>query len=285
VAVGPILRTVKQAVWLGWKVETNWADPLVFAIYYLIRPIAGLLIVGFMYWIGSGGIIGRLDPQLFAYMFIGNSFFQYLFQIVNTMTMLIHEDRSHYEVLKHIYLAPGSLSWYIVGRALNGVMNASVSLVLSLAFGVAIFQYGIGIPISINWLSIDWALLGLALALGIVCFMAIGFILCAINIMTSKVQFMLTEYVSGILYLFGGVVFMPQILPAWGQAISNGLPITYFLSTIRYAILHQAGFDVQTNLLYLLITFAATMIVGALAFKFAMHRARKNGLIDKKEEY
>lgn len=284
-AVGPILRTVKQAVWLGWKVETNWTDPLVFAIYYMIRPIAGLLIVGFMYWIGSGGVVGGLNPQLFAYMFIGNSFFQYLFQIVNTMTMLIHEDRSHYEVLKHIYLAPGSLSWYIVGRALNGVMNASVSLALSLAFGVAIFQYGMGIPIPINWLSIDWGLLGLALALGIVCFMAIGFILCAINIMTSKVQFMLTEYVSGILYLFGGVVFTPEILPAWGQAISNGLPITYFLSTIRYAILHQADFDVQTNLVYLLVTFAATMVVGALVFKFAMHKARKNGLIDKKEEY
>jgi len=283
VAVGTILRTVKQAVWLGWKVETNWADPLVFAIYYLIRPIAGLLIVGFMYLIGS--YAGGLDSQLFAYMFIGNCFFQYLFQIVNTMTMLIHEDRSHYEVLKHVYLAPGSLSWYIVGRALNGVMNASISLLLSFVFGVAIFQYGLGVQIPINWLGIDWLLLAASLGLGIVCFMGIGFILCAINIMTSKVQFMLTEYVSGILYLFGGVVFVPEILPAWGQAISSGLPITYFLSTIRYAILHQAGYDVQMNLLYLLVTFAATMIVGALIFRFAMHEARKNGLIDKKEEY
>lgn len=282
-AVGTILRTVKQAVWLGWKVETNWADPLVFAIYYLIRPIAGLLIVGFMYLIGS--YAGGLDSQLFAYMFIGNCFFQYLFQIVNTMTMLIHEDRSHYEVLKHVYLAPGSLSWYIVGRALNGVMNASISLLLSFVFGVAIFQYGLGVQIPINWLGIDWLLLAASLGLGIVCFMGIGFILCAINIMTSKVQFMLTEYVSGILYLFGGVVFVPEILPAWGQAISSGLPITYFLSTIRYAILHQAGYDVQMNLLYLLVTFAATMIVGALIFRFAMHEARKNGLIDKKEEY
>ncbi len=282
-AVGAVFRAVKQAVWLGWKVETNWADPLVFAIYYLIRPIAGLLIVGFMYLIGS--YAGGLDPQLFTYMFIGNSFFQYLFQIVNTMTMLIHEDRSHYEVLKHVYLAPGSLSVYIVGRALNGVINASISLLLSLAFGVAIFQYGLGVPIQINWLAIDWLLLALSLLIGIVCFMAIGFILCAINIMTSKVQFMLTEYVSGILYLFGGVVFIPEILPAWGQAISRGLPITYFLSTIRYAILHQAGYDVRMNLVYLLITFAATLVVGALVFRFAMHMARRNGLIDKKEEY
>jgi ABC-2 type transport system permease protein len=285
VAVGTILRTIKQAVWLGWKVETNWADPLVFAIYYMIRPIAGLLIVGFMYLIGSFASGGTLNPEYFVYMFIGNGFFLYVLQIMNTMTMLIHEDRSHYEVLKHIYLAPGSLSWYIVGRALNGVMNASISLLLSFVFGVAIFQYGLGVAIPINWLGIDWALLALALALGIVCFMAMGFILCGINIMTSKVQFMLTEYVSGILYLFGGVVFMPQILPQWGQAISNGLPITYFLGIIRYSILHQTDYNVQTGMLYLIVTLAATIIVGALVFRLAMYRARKIGLLDRKEEY
>lgn len=285
-AVNAILRTVKQAVWLGWKVETNWADPIVFAIYYLVRPIAGLLIVGFMFLIGSAvATSGPLDPNLFAFMFIGNSFFIYVFQVMMTMTMLIHEDRAHYEVLKHIYLTPGSLSWYIIGRALNGVMNASISLLLTLGFGVAIFQGLLHVPIAINWLSIDWGLLGLSLLLGIICFMAIGFILCGINIMTSKVQFMLNEYVSGILFLFGGVVFRPEILPSWGQAISNGLPITYFLRIIRGAILHQTGFNVQTDLFYLVVTMIATIIVGVLVFRVAMYKARRDGLIDKKEEY
>jgi len=284
-AVNAILRTVKQAVWVGWKVETNWADPLVFAIYYMIRPIAGLLIVGFVFLIGSFASGGALNSQYFAYMFIGNTFFLYVLQVMQTMTMLIHEDRSHYEVLKHIYLTPGSLSWYIVGRALNGVMNASVSLILTLGFGVLIFQGFLGVQIPVNWFGIDFSVLALSLTLGIVCFMAIGFILCGINIMTSKVQFMLTEYVSGILYLFGGVVFVPQILPPWGQIISNALPITYFLNSIRFSILHQGSLDVQTNFLYLVITMIATLIVGACVFRVAMYKARRDGLIDKKEEY
>jgi len=283
-AVGTILRTVKQAVWLGWKVETNWADPIVFAIYYLVRPVAGLLIVGFIFLIGSF-VSGIIDSNLFTFLFIGNSFFIYVIQIMMTMTMLIHEDRAHYEVLKHIYLAPGSLSWYIVGRALNGVMNASVSLLLTLGLGIAIFQYGLGIQVPINWLGIDWGLLGLTLLLGIVCFMGMGFILCGINIMTSKVQFMLTEYVSGILYLFGGVVFLPEILPTWGQQISNALPVTYFLKTVRSSFLHQANFDVQLNLLYLVVTMIGTVLLGLAVFKVAMFKARRDGLIDKKEEY
>jgi len=284
-AVNAILRTIKQAVWVGWKVETNWADPLVFAIYYMIRPIAGLLIVGFVFLIGSFASGGALNSQYFAYMFIGNTFFLYLLQVTQTMSMLIHEDRAHYEVLKHIYLTPGSLSWYIVGRALNGVMNASMSLILTLSFGVLIFQGFLGVQIPVNWFGIDFSVLALSLTLGIVCFMAIGFILCGINIMTSKVQFMLTEYVSGILYLFGGVVFVPQILPPWGQIISNALPITYFLNSIRFSILHQGSLDVQTNLLYLVITMFATLIAGACIFRVAMYKARRDGLIDKKEEY
>ncbi len=283
-AVGTILRAIKQAMWLGWKVETNWADPLVFAIYYLVRPVAGLLIVGFIFLVGSV-VTGTVDPLLFTYLFIGNSFFIYVMQVMMTMTMLIHEDRSHYEVLKHIYLAPGSLSWYIVGRALNGVMNASVSLLLTLGMGVAIFQLGMGINIPINWLAANWGLLALGLLLGIVCFMGMGFILCGINIMTSKVQFMLTDYVSGILYLFGGVVFLPSLLPSWGQYISNALPVTYFLNVVRFSFLPEAGFDVQLNLLYLAVTMIATVLIGMLVFKAAMYKARRDGLIDKKEEY
>jgi ABC-2 type transport system permease protein len=284
-AVNAILRTIKQAIWVGWKVETNWADPLVFAIYYLIRPIAGLLIVGFIFLIGSYASGGALNPDYFAYMFIGNSFFIYVVQIMMTMTMLIHEDRAHYEVLKHIYLTPGSLSWYIVGRALNGVMNASISLLLTLGFGVLVFQGLLGVQIPINWLGTDFSLLTLSLVLGIVCFMAIGFILCGINIMTSKVQFMLNEYVTGILYLFGGVVFAPEILPSWGQTISGALPITYFLSGVRLATLRQGVVDAQTSMLYLAVTTAATILLGAGVFRVALYKARKDGLIDKKEEY
>jgi ABC-2 type transport system permease protein len=275
---------MKQAVWLGWKVETNWADPLVFAIYYLIRPVAGLLIVGFMFLIGSG-VTGTIDPGLFAFMFVGNSFFLYAVQIMMTMSMLIHEDRSHYEVLKHIYLSPGSLWWYILGRSLNGVMNASISLLLTLGLGVLIFQGLLGVQIPINWSGIDFPVLALSLVMGLVCFIALGFVLCAINIMTSRVQFMLSEYVTGILYLFGGVVFLPQFLPSWGQAVSNVLPVTYFLRSVRFSILHETDVALQTDLLYLALTTIATIAVGIGFFKLAMYRARKLGLLDRKEEY
>lgn len=283
-AIDTILRTIKQAIWVGWKVETNWADPLVFAIYYLVRPLSSLLIVGFVFLVGRA-VGSYFTPGYFAFMFIGNSFFLYVTQIMMTMSMLIHDDRSHYEVLKHIYLAPASLSWYIIGRSLNGVVNASISLAMTLGFGMLIFQGLMGVQIPINWLAVNFPLLALTLVLGVICFTGMGFILCGVNIMTSKVQFMLSDYVSGILYLFGGVVFLPSVLPLWGQAVSSALPITYFLNCVRSSFLQQDSATVQTNLLYLVVTMIGTIIVGFLIFRFAMYWARKEGLIDRKEEY
>jgi ABC-type multidrug transport system permease subunit len=78
---------------------------------------------------------------------------------------------------------------------------------------------------------------------------------------------------------------MPEILPSWGQTVSNALPITYFLRSVRFSILHQATSPIQTDLLYLVLTMVATMIIGFAVFRIAEYKARRDGLIDKKEEY
>jgi len=285
VAVSTILRSVKQAIWVGWKVETNWADPLVFSIYYVIRPLAGLLIVGFVFLIGSA-VAGAFRPEYFAYMFIGNTFFIYVLQVTMTMGFLIHEDRSHYEVLRHIYLSPGSLPYYILGRALNGVLNASISLVLTIGLGVLIFQGLIGISLPIDWLSANYPAVALSLVVGTACMISIGFIFSGINLVTARIQFALPDYVSGIFYLLGGVVFPPEILPSWAQSVSNALPITYFLQAVRSSFgLAQPYDTLGADLLYLGLTTVVTAVVGALVFKAAEYKARKDGLIDRKEEY
>jgi hypothetical protein len=49
--------------------------------------------------------------------------------------------------------------------------------------------------------------------------------------------------------------------------------------------LPQPGFSVQSDLLSLILTMFATIMVGFAVFKFAMYMARRDGLIDKKEEY
>ncbi|MGH2417480.1 MAG: hypothetical protein ACRDFY_04030, partial [Candidatus Limnocylindria bacterium] len=42
-------RTFRTAIGLGWAIEANWSDPLLFAIYTLAKPLAaaGILIIMF----------------------------------------------------------------------------------------------------------------------------------------------------------------------------------------------------------------------------------------------
>ena len=41
-------RAFKSAAWLGWEMESNWAQPAVFLLYSVIRPLGAVGIVVFM---------------------------------------------------------------------------------------------------------------------------------------------------------------------------------------------------------------------------------------------
>src|SRR5205085_4140668 len=44
VAMRRLLARLRTASWLGWQVEANWADPVLFTIYAVLRPLATALI-------------------------------------------------------------------------------------------------------------------------------------------------------------------------------------------------------------------------------------------------
>ncbi len=33
-------RSFRTAAWLGWQIESNWADPFLFAVYSIVKPLA-----------------------------------------------------------------------------------------------------------------------------------------------------------------------------------------------------------------------------------------------------
>ena len=42
------IRNLRTALFLGWRVEANWTDPLLFVIYTVVKPIASLLLLVMM---------------------------------------------------------------------------------------------------------------------------------------------------------------------------------------------------------------------------------------------
>ena len=287
-AISQTLKAVKRAIWIGWKVDSNWADPFLFAIYYLIRPLSGLLIVGFIGLIVlNSGVVGSFSRSTFAYFFLGNTFFIFLVSVTTDMSILIPVDRNRYEVLKNIYITPGSLRPYMLGRGIMSVIDATLSVLLTFTIAYLIFSALVPSGLGINLLTANYQLLAITLLLGAVNWLALGFILSAVNLVSAKLQFTLQEYVVGIFYLFGGVIFNPALLPTWGQSISNVLPIRYFLAAVRISFNSCAQDCLPTNtaLTYLAISTLGIVLFSIILFNAAERRCRQLGLIDQKAEY
>ena len=47
--ISSLWRSFRLSSWLGWQIESNWADPFLFAIYSLIKPLASVMILVVMY--------------------------------------------------------------------------------------------------------------------------------------------------------------------------------------------------------------------------------------------
>src|SRR5207253_3054752 len=57
------LRTLKLAAWLGWQLETNWASPWLFALYMIVKPVCGSLMLVCMYYAARYGTGGRVPSE------------------------------------------------------------------------------------------------------------------------------------------------------------------------------------------------------------------------------
>lgn len=278
-----VIRAVIQGIWLGWKVESNWTNPFVFLTYLIAKPIASVILVGLVFVIGStaSGIhISRED--LFFYTFTGAVFFIYPATIAISLAYLVHEDRAKYEVLKHIYITPSSLKPYIIGRGVASAINASVSVVVSLLVGSIIFSNYFALNLPIYASSVDYLALLSSIPVGVAAFISLGMILYAINLVTFKFQYSLSEYTTGILFLFSGVVFPPNMLPYPVSLIGEVLPTTHFLNVVRASLLGHNSYE---SMGYLLLSTILMIAVALILMKKVESIARVKGTIDRKAEY
>jgi len=283
-AVKSFIRSAWYSAWLGWKLETNWADPLTFAGYYLLRPFAGLLIVGFIFVIGSFAG-GNTNAQYFTYLFLGQIAYVYVLQITVTTGYFIHEERAKYETLRSVYVTPASIRPYLLGRALSATFASTISLLLTIVFGTIVFSWLLGLSLQIDIFKINYAALVLSLALGVVSLISVGFILSGINLVSPRLHMNLSEYVSGIFFLFGDVIFPPTTLPYPLYLVSYALPVTYYTGAVRASIINGSWDTVVSNLQMLLLTAILTTVVGSIVFAAAEKRAKRLGVIDRKSEY
>ncbi|TLN01401.1 ABC transporter permease, partial [bacterium] len=153
------LRSFRMASWLGWKIESNWTDPFLFAIYSIIKPLAGAAILVVMYSVVTGGNFA--DP-LFPYIYLGNAFYMYVGAVMTGVSWAVLDDREHYKTLKYIYVAPVAIPFYLMGRGVARFITGTFAVVITIAAGVLFLH----VPIDLS--QVNWPLFVVSLLLGVV---------------------------------------------------------------------------------------------------------------------
>ena len=277
-------RSFKIAAWLGWQIMSNWTDPLMFAIYSIVRPVSRATILVVMY-----GVItqGNFNNPLFPYIFLGNAFYNYVFAVMNGVSWAVIDDREHYKTLKYMYVAPIRIPIYLLGRGVAGFLVASLSVIITILAGVLFLH------VSFDPLQADWVLFFVSLFIGVIMLSLMGLVLAAFSLLVVRHSGFLAEGVSGVLFLFSGAIYPLDILPKWLQPLGFAIPITYWLELMRRSLIGSVAQAFPTlarfsNLELLGILVGLSVIFGAIAifvFRVCDRRARERGLIDRTTNY
>lgn len=278
------LRSFLTASWLGWKIESNWTDPFLFATYSIIKPLAGAGILVLMYSIVTQA---QFQSPVFAYLYLGNAFYQYVPAVLSGVSWTIIDDREHYRTLKYIYIAPVNIPFYLFGRGVAKFITASFGVIITIGAGVLFLN------VPLDWSRVDWPLFLLALFLGVVMLAMLGLLLAGVTLMTARHSYFIGDVVASGLFLFTGAIFPLEVLPAWLRPVGYVLPITYWLELLRRAMVGAVAeafptFTALTNSHLLLILAGSSLVFGVLAvivFKRCDYLARERGLIDQATNY
>ena len=278
------LRSFIIASWLGWQIESNWADPFLFAVYSFVRPIASVLILVVMYAVVTNSAFGQ---PVFPYIYLGNALYILVSMVITGVSWAIIDDREHYRVAKTLYTSPMNGYTYLFGRGVARVLIGLVSVLITISFGALFFH----LPIRLT--TIHWPLLLISSVLGLSAIAGLGLIMGAWTMTMARHFWSVGEAVAGAMYLFSGAIFPLDTLPAGIRWIGFLLPVTYWLEAARRALLGADATGFKTlaflsdwQLIAVLAGFCAALLLSSAYFyRWALHTSKERGLIDMESGY
>ncbi len=274
------LRTIATASWLGWQIQANWASPWLFVGYSVVKPVTASFILVAMYLLVAGT---HTSSPKFAYIFLGNTFYSYIYACLTGLSSSLIEDRERFQTLRYLYVAPISPLAYIVGRALPMVVGATVAVTVNLVVGWALFRIDV-VP------SQPFMLL-VSMFLGLITTLSMGVVASALSIVVARHSYFLGEAIAGSAYLVSGAVFPIDLLPRPIATLAAYLPTTLWLEGVRrsfgitpWSATLQGRSD--TDIIGLLAAAAiASAFLAPLSYRWCEGRAKETGMLDSLSNY
>ena len=283
------VRTLRTALLLGWRVESNWTDPTLFFIYTVAKPVASLLLLVVMIDIIGGGA----QAEIRTFVVIGSALWATLVAGIAGPAWSVLEDRERYRMLKYLYVSPATFLVLLIGRGGARLAAGAMGTIVALVFAVIVL--GLRIDLAL----VDWPLLLVSLALGLAPILAIGVLLAAVCLQTRQESWSYPDAFAGALFLVTGVVFPLAVLPDLVQVLGLVNPVTWWVAGVRLAVVPDgpssvggagsvwtavtgsASPDATTVILALCVTGALSTLAATAIFRTSERRARDRGLLDR----
>ena len=283
-----VRRSFVTATRLGWQMEANWTDPLLFFIYSVAKPLSSTLIFVVMIEV----IGGATTNELRGFVVVGTALWSFVVSGIAGLAWSVLDDRERYRMLKYVYVSPSDFIVLLLGRGVARVAVGAMAAVITLVVGVA------ALGVSFDPTAIDWPLLVASLLIGLLAIVAIGVALAAVCIQTRQESWSYPEAAAGALFLVCGAVFPLSVLPAPIQIIGLLNPLAWWLEGIRSALLHSSfsgiggpgslfaevtGRAAPTSIeivVALLATGAVVTLASIVGFRLSDRRAKDRGLFD-----
>jgi len=281
-------HTIRWSAWLGWQIESNWADLKLFLLYLVIKPVCGSLMLVCMFYAAKYAAPSRVPAEFLPYIYVSNACYGLVGTVMFGMSSVVISDRESYRMLKYIFISPAWFQAYFLGRGLARVLEGLAGASITILAGLTIPL--IRAELRFEHLEPGWLLL--FLAVGAVLLWSAGMILASAMLNLSRSGLFLSEGIAGVVYFLSGVVFPVSVLPGWLQAISLSLPTTYWLEGMRRSLtgapppgspLARSPLADWTNpelAGMLVLTTIGLALLAQCFYRFSLRRAWRNGRIE-----
>jgi len=282
-------RAFVTATRLGWQMEANWTDPVLFFIYSVAKPLSSTLIFVVMI-----EVIGGASTREFrGFVVVGTALWAFVLSGIAGLAWSILDDRERYRMLKYLYVSPSDFLVMLLGRGVARVAVGGMGALVTLVVGVV----ALGLPF--DPAVVHWPLLIGVMALGLVTIVAVGVLLAAICLQTRQESWSYPEAAAGALFLLSGAVFPLAVLPGPAQVLGWMTPLTWWIEGVRLALFPHgisgiggpeslfAQFtgrlapDAGEVVIALLATGAVVTLAATAVFQLSERRAKDRGLLDR----
>lgn len=257
------LRLFWQGTLLSYIALFAWLRPMTYLASKIFMPLAQILFFTFL------GMYATSRDNASFYI-IGNAMQITAVSGIYGVTMSIGGDRWN-GTLPYLFGTPANRLVLFLGRAFLHIIDGMLGVVIGLLWGALL--------LGIDYSQTNFAALGLTILVTTFSTSGLGLLMGCISLITTNVMFV-NNTVYFMLLIFSGANVPLDTIPAWMQALSQGLPLTRGIAAARMLIAGASFREISPLLAGELVIGIIFTLLGYQLFRIFEKEAKKRGSLE-----